>query len=80
MNTIFQIAQKNGYTLSVINHLNNWIMNAKCNLGQGNICTKNSNKWITFEYHSPLIRKATNILKIQIDVLHIVYQTQSITY
>jgi hypothetical protein len=63
MNTILQISQENGYSLSIINQLNNRIINAKHNLGQDNIHIENSNKRITFEYHSPLARKITNIFK-----------------
>jgi hypothetical protein len=63
MNTIFQIAKKNDYPLVIINQLNKTIMNKKQNTTQDTIQTKRYDKWITFEYHSRLIRKVTSIFR-----------------
>jgi hypothetical protein len=63
MNIIYQIAKMNEYPLAVINQLNEKIMNKKQNITDDTIQTKRYDKWITFEYHSPLIRKVTNIFR-----------------
>jgi hypothetical protein len=63
MNTILQIAKKNEYPLVIIDQLNTKIKNKKYNTIHDTIQTKRYNKWITFEYHSPLIRKVTHIFR-----------------
>jgi hypothetical protein len=65
MNTIYQIAKKNGYTTTIAK-LNTQIIIKNQNktkhkaIHQHNKLTK---KRIIFEYHSPIIKKITNIFK-----------------
>lgn len=59
LSTIYQIARNNGFNKKTIDTLNAQITNKN----NDNKTSKAHKKWITFEYHSPLIRKATNIFK-----------------
>jgi hypothetical protein len=63
MDTILRIAQGNCYPSSIINQVTKQIMNTKHILTQDTAQTKHADRWITFEYHSPLVRKLTNIFK-----------------
>jgi hypothetical protein len=63
MNTIHHIAKHNRYPITMIQRLNNQIINKK-NSNTNNTQTQHNNqKWITFEYHIPIIRKITNIFR-----------------
>jgi hypothetical protein len=63
MNTIIQIAKHNGYTISIIERLNKQIINKNNNKTSNTQTQHNNKKWVTFEYHNPIIRKVTNIFK-----------------
>ena len=80
MNTIHQIAKKNGYPITIIDKLNAQIMNKNLNNIQNNLQTQQNSikKWITFEYHSPIIKKITNIFKNT--NLHITYRVSNTTH
>jgi hypothetical protein len=61
-NTIIQIAKHNGYPISIIERLNKQIIN-KNNKTSNTQTQHNNQKWVTFEYHNPIIRKVTNIFR-----------------
>jgi hypothetical protein len=64
INNITQITKQNGYPIALIEKLDKQIKN-KIKNSTNNTQTQNSNmKWITFEYHNPIIRKVTNIFRI----------------
>jgi hypothetical protein len=78
MNTIHQIAKKNGYPITIIENLNKQIINKNLNKTQNNSQTKQNNKkWVTFKYHSLIIRKVTNIFRNT--NLQITYQVRNTT-
>jgi hypothetical protein len=59
LNTIYQIAKNNGYNKETVENIQARITNK----GHNNKTATAHKKWVTFEYHSPLIRKVTNIFK-----------------
>lgn len=78
MSTIYQIAKKNGYTKQSIDKLNTQIISK--NKGQTNNAPPTqpiNKKWAVFEYHSPMIKKVTNIFKNT--NLHISYRVSNTT-
>jgi hypothetical protein len=80
MNTIHQIVKKNEYPITIIDKLNEQIINKNLNNIQNNLqIQQNSNKkWIAFEYHSPIIKKITNIFRNT--NLHITYRVSNTTH
>jgi hypothetical protein len=63
----------------IIEKLNKQIINKTSNKTQNNSQTTQSNKkWVTFEYHSPIIRKVTNIFRNT--NLRITYQVRNTTH
>lgn len=64
MNTIYQIARKNGYTKQSIDKLNTQITKKLKDQTNNTPPTQLPNKkWASFEYHSHMVRKVTNIFK-----------------
>jgi hypothetical protein len=64
--TIQTIAQNNGFPLHIIHSLKKKIENKKQKQQQQKPLTpstQHKKKWVTFTYHSPLIRKVTNLFK-----------------
>jgi hypothetical protein len=55
---ILAIAQNNGFPLQIIHNLKKKLMAKKQKLP-----TTTTKKWVTFSYHSPLIRKISNLFK-----------------
>jgi hypothetical protein len=63
MNTILRIASNNGHPFSIKTQLNNKIKNKRQSIIPDHTHTQQQYTWVPFEYHSPLIRKITNIFK-----------------
>jgi hypothetical protein len=63
MNTIIQKAKHNGYPISIIDRLNKQIINKNNNKTPNTQTQHKNQKWVTFEYHNPIIRKVTNIFR-----------------
>lgn len=61
-NTILQIAQNNGYPITLINKLNKSIITKRNRITNNTLPSQINNRiWVTFEYHNPIITKVTNI-------------------
>lgn len=58
LDLIYHIAKNNGYNKKTIDNIQTRITNKNHRK-----TTTAHKKWVTFEYHSPLIRKVTNIFK-----------------
>ena len=58
LDIIYHIAKNNGYNKKTIDNIQTRITNK-----DHRKTTTAHKKWVTFEYHSPLIRKVTNIFK-----------------
>ena len=65
--TIIAIAENNDFPINILTNLKIKITNKEKReqtQQQQEITTqKNKNKWVTFTYHSPLIRRITNLFK-----------------
>ena len=62
--TILAIARNNGYSTKTINNLKKKLLTRKQNpQDQNQEPTETRKKWVTFTYHSPLIRRVTNLFK-----------------
>ena len=65
MKNILNIAQKNGFPINIIHDIkkerNSQTKEQKITTKQ--IKHKQNKKWIIFTYHSPLLRKVTNLFK-----------------
>jgi len=57
---ILAVAQNNGFPLHIIHNLKKKLIVKKQKLPT---TTQQAKKWVTFSYHSPLIRKITNLFK-----------------
>jgi hypothetical protein len=55
--------QLNGYPIKLIEQLDNQIKNKRKNPTNDTQTQNKNKKWIIFGYHSPIIRKVTNIFK-----------------
>jgi hypothetical protein len=60
---IFAIAQNNGFPLHTIHDLRKKLIAKKQGQKPPTTTTKQTKKWVTFSYHSPLIQKITNLFK-----------------
>ena len=58
---VFEIARKNGFPTHIIHDLKKKMITKKQK--QNITTTQRNKKWITFTYHSPLIRRITNLFK-----------------
>ena len=74
-----KIAQKNGYTQKTIEQIKEKLI-AKHNTNTTKPKQDNNNnkKWVTFSYHSPLVRKITNLFKNT--EINIAFRTQNTIY
>jgi uncharacterized protein (UPF0335 family) len=72
LKTIYHITKNNGYQAKVIAQLQHRIMDNNIHTTQDNKAIQNI-KWITFKYHSLLVRKHTNLLRNT--NLHIAFQS-----
>ena len=67
--TIIAIAENNDFPVNMLTNLKTKITNTEKQKRnqtqrQQEVTTqKNKNKWVTFTYHSPLIRRITNLFK-----------------
>jgi hypothetical protein len=62
LNTIYHTAKNNGYPAKVIAQLQHRIMDNNIHTTQDNKPIQNK-KWMTFKYHSLLVRKRTNLFR-----------------
>ena len=60
---ILAIAQNNGFPLHIIHNLKKKLTAKKHRQKLPTTTTQQTNKWVTFLYHSPLIQKITNLFK-----------------
>ena len=67
MNSIYQIALSNSYPISIIK---NWIIKQTKSKIRYQIAQQQQYTWVTFQYHSSLIKKTPTYLNILIYVLH----------
>ena len=62
--TILAIARNNGYSTKTTNNLKKKLLTRKQKQqDQNQEITETRKKWVTFTYHSPLIRRVTNLFK-----------------
>jgi hypothetical protein len=79
-NAILLIAKTNGIPYSIISELNMQLTKEISLTPSRNNTLSNHEKWVTFTYYNPMVRKITNFSSVLISKLHSIQITQSTIY